>query len=165
MRAVLLDGPGPPAMRHVCDVPVPTAKPGEALIRVGIRADPLRVALPTGRRRERELPEKSGHRGNGAGQRIAWRRVRARHTSRHHDGRHGRAFDGGYADFVGVPPAQVIPCRSELPWEILGAVPEMPKPPYGSLVVGVCARPGDTLLIRWRHVLDQPGAVGSRQAA
>jgi NADPH:quinone reductase-like Zn-dependent oxidoreductase len=49
---------------------------------------------------------------------------------------------------VVVPVVQVIPFRSELPWETLGAVPEMLQTAYGSLTLGVRAQAGDTLLIR-----------------
>lgn len=60
----------------------------------------------------------------------------------------GRAFDGGYAEYVLVPAEQVIPFRSALPWEQLGAVPEMLQTAYGSLTVGLQAQPGQSLLIR-----------------
>jgi NADPH:quinone reductase-like Zn-dependent oxidoreductase len=42
----------------------------------------------------------------------------------------------------------VIPFRSTLDWAVLGAVPEMLQTAYGSLTVGLDARPGETLLIR-----------------
>jgi NADPH:quinone reductase-like Zn-dependent oxidoreductase len=60
----------------------------------------------------------------------------------------GRAFDGGYAEFVVVPAAQVIPFTSALPWAQLGAVPEMLQTADGSLRVGLDARDGQSLLIR-----------------
>jgi NADPH:quinone reductase-like Zn-dependent oxidoreductase len=60
----------------------------------------------------------------------------------------GRTFDGGYAEYTCVPASQVIPFRSELDWAILGAVPEMLQTAYGSLTVGLDARPGQSLLIR-----------------
>ena len=60
----------------------------------------------------------------------------------------GRAFDGGYAEYVLVPAAQVTAFTSDLPWEQLGAVPEMLQTAYGSLTVGVQASPGQSLLIR-----------------
>ena len=60
----------------------------------------------------------------------------------------GREFDGGYAEYVLVPVGQVIPFRSDLPWEILGAVPEMLQTANGSLTAGVDAQPGQSLLIR-----------------
>lgn len=60
----------------------------------------------------------------------------------------GRAFNGGYAQYTCVPATQVIPFSSDLPWEVLGAVPEMLQTAYGSLTVGVNAQPGQSLLIR-----------------
>ena len=41
----------------------------------------------------------------------------------------GRAFDGGYAEYVVVRAEQVIGFRSKLPWERLGAVPKAGGPP------------------------------------
>jgi NADPH:quinone reductase len=60
----------------------------------------------------------------------------------------GRTFDGGYAQYTCVPAAQVIPFSSSLDWAVLGAVPEMLQTAYGSLTVGLDAKPGQTLLIR-----------------
>jgi NADPH:quinone reductase-like Zn-dependent oxidoreductase len=60
----------------------------------------------------------------------------------------GREFDGGYAEYVLVPARQVIPFRSELPWDQLGAVPEMLQTASGSLRVGLEAEQGQTVLIR-----------------
>src|SRR4029453_7941139 len=60
----------------------------------------------------------------------------------------GRAFDGGYAEFTVVPRSQVIPFESELPWALLGAVPETLQTAYGSLTTGLDLQPGQTLLIR-----------------
>ena len=60
----------------------------------------------------------------------------------------GREFDGGYAQYVAVPAGQVIPFHSRLSWPVLGAVPEMLQTARGSLVEGVRAQPGETLLIR-----------------
>jgi NADPH:quinone reductase-like Zn-dependent oxidoreductase len=60
----------------------------------------------------------------------------------------GRVFDGGYAEYTLVPREQVIPFESELPWEVLGALPEMLQTAYGSLTVGLDLQPGQTLLVR-----------------
>ncbi len=48
----------------------------------------------------------------------------------------GRTFDAGFAEFTCVPVGQVVPFRSDLPWELLGAVPEMLQTAHGSLTVG-----------------------------
>jgi NADPH:quinone reductase-like Zn-dependent oxidoreductase len=37
----------------------------------------------------------------------------------------GRDFDGGYAEYTCVPASQVQVIETSLPWEILGAIPEM----------------------------------------
>jgi NADPH:quinone reductase-like Zn-dependent oxidoreductase len=60
----------------------------------------------------------------------------------------GRAYDGGYAEYTSIPRAHVFPLRTELPWETLGALPEMYQTSFGSLTTGLDARAGDTLLIR-----------------
>ena len=60
----------------------------------------------------------------------------------------GREFDGGYAEYVSVPASQVIPFRSDLPWDTIGALPEMLQTAYGSLVIGAGVTAGQTLLIR-----------------
>jgi NADPH:quinone reductase-like Zn-dependent oxidoreductase len=60
----------------------------------------------------------------------------------------GRTIDGGYADFTCVPATQVIAFSSALDWATLGAVPEMLQTAYGSLTVGLDARPGQSILIR-----------------
>ena len=54
----------------------------------------------------------------------------------------GRVFDGGYAEYVLVPAAQVMPFRSRLAWEQLGAVPEMLQTAHGSLTVDPVPNPG-----------------------
>jgi NADPH:quinone reductase-like Zn-dependent oxidoreductase len=60
----------------------------------------------------------------------------------------GRAFDGGYAEYTCVPVAQVRVIRSALPWEILGALPEMLQTAWGSLVKSLRLAKGEHLLIR-----------------
>ncbi len=60
----------------------------------------------------------------------------------------GRTFDGGYAAYTVVPRSQVIPFRSDLPWQVIGAVPETLQTAYGSLTIGLDLQKGQTLLIR-----------------
>jgi NADPH:quinone reductase-like Zn-dependent oxidoreductase len=60
----------------------------------------------------------------------------------------GRVFDGGYAEYTSVPATQVIAFHSDLDWATLGALPEMLQTSYGSLTVGLDARPGQSILIR-----------------
>lgn len=60
----------------------------------------------------------------------------------------GRTYDGGYAEYTVGPRAQVIPFRSDLPWEIIGQVPETLQTAFGSLTTGLDLQPGQSLLIR-----------------
>ena len=45
----------------------------------------------------------------------------------------GREFDGGYAEYTCVPATQVQAIKMELPWQTLGALPEMLQTAWGSL--------------------------------
>ena len=60
----------------------------------------------------------------------------------------GRLFDGGYAEYTVVPTDQVQVVQTELPWEQLGALPEMIQTTWGSLFISLQLKKGDSLLIR-----------------
>jgi NADPH:quinone reductase-like Zn-dependent oxidoreductase len=60
----------------------------------------------------------------------------------------GRDFDGGYAEYAVVPVSIVLPIVTELPWEVVGSLPEMLQTAYGSLSVGLDLQRGQTLLVR-----------------
>jgi NADPH:quinone reductase-like Zn-dependent oxidoreductase len=60
----------------------------------------------------------------------------------------GRSFDGSYAEYTVVPASQVRSVHTRLPWETLGALPEMLQTAWGALFRGLRLVPGDKLLIR-----------------
>lgn len=60
----------------------------------------------------------------------------------------GRDFDGGYAEYTVVPASQIKAIRTPLPWEILGALPEMLQTAWGALFTSLQLAKGDHLLIR-----------------
>ena len=47
-----------------------------------------------------------------------------------------------------MPLSQVIPVDTDLPWEVLGGLPEMVQTAYGSLTIGLDLKPGQSALIR-----------------
>ncbi len=60
----------------------------------------------------------------------------------------GRAFDGSYAEYVCVPAGQVRRIKTTLPWETLGALPEMLQTAWGSLFSALKLQAGERLLVR-----------------
>ena len=60
----------------------------------------------------------------------------------------GRMYDGGYAEYTCVPFTQVKAIKTKLPWETLGALPEMMQTVWGSLFVSLQLKKGESLLIR-----------------
>ncbi|PVU84394.1 NADPH:quinone reductase (plasmid) [Cellulomonas sp. WB94] len=149
MRAVVIDRPGGPEVLQVRDVPVPRAEPGQVLIEVrafGLNRSELHFRRGQGS--SGSFPRIPGIEATGVvadapgGELAPGTQVMAMMGGR------GRTSDGGYAQYVLVPASQVVPFTSDLPWDVLGAVPEMLQTAHGSLEVGVRLTPGQTLLIR-----------------
>ena len=62
-------------------------------------------------------------------------------------GEMGRAFDGGYAEYAPLPNSQIYPVDTDLPWEILAAIPETYYTAYGSMKL-LRIEEGDHVLVR-----------------
>jgi NADPH:quinone reductase-like Zn-dependent oxidoreductase len=60
----------------------------------------------------------------------------------------GRVFDGSYAEYTCVPARQVQKIKTKLPWETLGAIPEMLQTAWGSLFKSLRLVKGEQLLVR-----------------
>ncbi|NTW41030.1 MAG: zinc-binding dehydrogenase [Cellulomonadaceae bacterium] len=149
MRAVVIDRPGGPEVLEVRDVPVPTAAPGQALI--GVRAFGLNrseLHFRRGQASSGSFPRVPGIEATGVVEQAPGGELVPGTQVVTMMGGMGRSFDGGYAEKVLVPASQVIPFTSDLPWDVLGGVPEMLQTAYGSLTVGVGATAGQTLLVR-----------------
>lgn len=149
MRAVVLDRTGPPEVLRVREVPVPAPGPGGVLIRVrafGLNRSELHFRQ--GVAESGSLPRIPGIEAAGVVAAAPGTDLPEGTQVMTMMGGMGRAVDGGYAEYVLVPAEQAIPFRSALPWEQLGAVPEMLQTAYGSLTVGLQGQPGQSLLIR-----------------
>lgn len=150
MRAVVLDAPGPPEALVLRERPVPDPPAGWVLIRVrafGLNRSELHTRLGLAGP-DVTFPRVPGIEATGevaacpGGEFTVGQQVVAMM------GGMGRSYDGGYAEYTVVPATQVLPFRSALDWATLGAVPEMLQTSYGSLTVGLDARPGQSILVR-----------------
>ncbi|MEV6635458.1 zinc-binding dehydrogenase [Actinoplanes sp. NPDC051470] len=151
MHAIRLTGPVTPDRLTVTDVPVPDVRPG--WVRIRIKAFGVNESEVTSTKGQSSadfsFPRILGIEGVGIidavpdgsdlkpGQKVATMM-----------GGMGRAFDGSYAEYTLVPVDQLIPFDTDLPWETVGALPEMFQTAYGSLTTGLDLQPGQTLLIR-----------------
>jgi NADPH:quinone reductase len=149
MRAVVLDGPGPPDALVIRDLPVPDPAVGWVLIRVrafGLNRSELHTRL--GLAEGVTFPRVPGIEAVGVVAKCPGGEFAAGQQAATLMGGMGRTFDGGYAEYTCVPAGQVVPFRSDLDWSVLGAVPEMLQTAYGSLDVGLDAQPGQSILVR-----------------
>jgi NADPH:quinone reductase-like Zn-dependent oxidoreductase len=133
MKAWRLHQPGGPDAFVLEEIPRPEPAAGEVLI-----GESPSVKLPRVLGIECVGTVVSDPRGElAAGQRVAAMM-----------GGMGRQFDGSYAEYTSVPSSSVFPLETELPWEVLGALPEMLQTCHGSLHTGLEVQAGETLLIR-----------------
>ena len=151
MRAIVLSEPGGVDKLVLSEVPKPQVRTG--WVRIRIKAFGVNESEITSRKGESGpdfvFPRILGIEGVGVvdaaadgsglkpGQKVATMM-----------GGMGRVFDGSYAEYTLVPEDQVIPFTTDLPWETVGALPEMFQTAYGSLSTGLDLQPGQTVLIR-----------------
>jgi NADPH:quinone reductase len=149
MIAVVLDGPGPVEALQLSERSVPVPEPGWALIEVkatGLNRSELHTRL--GLAEGVTFPRVPGIEATGVVAACPGGELEVGTQVAAMMGGMGRTFDGGYAEFTCVPVRQVVPFVSDLPWSVLGALPEMLQTAHGSLTVGLDVQPGQTLLIR-----------------
>ena len=149
MKAAVIHEPGGPEVLKIESRPVPTPKAGEVLIRVkafGLNRSELftRQGLSPGVTFPRILGiEAVGLVEEAPGAEFSKGDIVATAM-----GGMGRNFDGGYAEHTCVPARQVQAIKTSLPWETLGAIPEMLQTAWGSLFKSLRLGNGERLLIR-----------------
>ena len=149
MKAVVVYKPGGPEQLVYTDVPRPALKAGWSLMRVrAFGVNHSEIFTRQGLSPSVSFPRILGIECVGtveettdavrlpAGQRVVSLM-----------GEMGRAFDGGYAEYVLLPNEQIYPVQSELPWEILAAIPETYYTAFGSLK-NLRIEDGYTVLVR-----------------
>jgi len=149
MKAVVIRTAGGPDALKLETLPIPKPKPGWVLIRV--RAFGLNRS---------ELFTRQGHSPNVRFPRVLGIEAVGEVVSAPDGsfaegdkvatamGGMGREFDGGYAEYTLVPVTQVQKISTDLPWETVGALPEMVQTAWGSLHNALQVKAGETLLIR-----------------
>jgi NADPH:quinone reductase-like Zn-dependent oxidoreductase len=134
MKAAVIYAAGGPEVLKVESRPVPAPRAGEVLIRVkafGLNRSELFTRQ--GHSPGVKFPRILGIEAVGLVEEAPGGEFRPGDVVATAMGGMGRQFDGGYAEYTCVPATQVQAIKTELPWETLGAIPEMLQTSWGSL--------------------------------
>ena len=149
MRAAVIHEAGGPEVLKIESLPIPTPKSGQVLIRVkafGINRSELFTRQ--GHSPTVKFPRVLGIEAVGVVEAAPGGEFRKGDIVATAMGGMGRQFDGGYAEYTCVPAKQVQIIKTELPWETLGAIPEMLQTAWGSLFKSLRLEKGERLLVR-----------------
>jgi NADPH:quinone reductase-like Zn-dependent oxidoreductase len=149
MKAAVVHEPGGPEVLKIENFPIPVPKPGQVLIRVkacGINRSEMFTRQ--GHSPGVKFPRVLGIEAAGVVDEAPGGEFRKGDVVVTAMGGMGRNFDGGYAEYTCVPAAQVQAIQTKLPWENLGAMPEMLQSAWGSLFRALRLAKGERLLIR-----------------
>lgn len=150
MRAIRLTGPVDIDGLTVSDVPIPEVRAGWVRIRVkafGINESEV-TSREGGSDADFTFPRILGIEAVGVidsvgegvdlepGQKVATMM-----------GGLGRSIDGSYAEYTLVDAVNVIPFETSLPWDIVGALPEMIQTAHGALTTALQLQHGQSVLI------------------
>lgn len=149
MKAVVLHHPGPPGSLKLETRPIPTPGKGQVLIQIkafGLNRSELFTRL--GYSPNVKLPRILGNEAVGLIHEAPGGEFEKGDVVATCMGGLGRQVDGGYAEFTLVKAEYARAVRTELPWNVLGALPEMLQTSWGALNRNLGIREGETLLIR-----------------
>jgi NADPH:quinone reductase-like Zn-dependent oxidoreductase len=149
MKAAVIYEAGGPEVLKVESLPIPKPQSGEVLIRVkafGLNRSELFTRQ--GHSPGVKFPRVLGIEAVGLVEEAPGNEFRKGDIVATAMGGMGRQFDGGYAEYTCVPATQVQVVKTELPWETLGAIPEMLQTSWGSLFKSLRLEKGERLLIR-----------------
>jgi NADPH:quinone reductase-like Zn-dependent oxidoreductase len=149
MKAVVIDEPGGPEVLKVERRPIPAPNSGQVLIRVkafGLNRSELFTRQ--GHSPGVKFPRVLGIEAVGLVEEAPGGEFQKGDVVASAMGGMGREFDGGYAEYTCPPASQVQKIEAKLPWETLGAMPEMLETAWGSLFRALRLAKGERLLIR-----------------
>ena len=149
MKAVVVYEAGGPEVLKVESRPIPVPKNGQVLIRVkafGVNRSELFTRQ--GHSPGVKFPRVLGIEAVGVVEEAPGGEFQKGDIVASAMGGMGREFDGGYAEYTCPPASQVQKIEVKLPWETLGAMPEMLETAWGSLFRSLRLVKGERLLIR-----------------
>jgi NADPH:quinone reductase-like Zn-dependent oxidoreductase len=149
MKAAVMYMPGGPEVLKIEERTIPTPRPGQVLIRVrafGLNRSELFTRQ--GLSPSVKFPRILGIEAVGEVEEAPGGEFRKGDKVASVMGGMGRQFDGSYAEYTCVPAKQAQAVRTDLPWEKLGAIPEMLQTSWGSLFTALNLQKGEKLLIR-----------------
>src|SRR5919197_878727 len=148
MRAAVCVRPGGPDVLEIRELRVPAVREGWSLVQVkgaGLNRSELRTRQ--GHSPSVTFPRVLGIECVGVVATSTDSAVPEGTTVAAVMGEMGRAFDGGYAEYALLPNPLLMPLVTDLPWDVLAALPETYLTAQGSLDA-LGAVPGTRLLIR-----------------
>lgn len=157
MRAALCTAEGPPSvLKMVEDHPVPVPGPDQVLIRVRAAGmNRSEMFTRQGHSPGVDFPRVLGIEAVGQVASCPSGKFKVGAIVATAMGGMGRDFDGGYAQYTCVSVTnvqEILPLDQtqnlSIPWDVLGALPEMCQTAYGSLVRAMNVGRGDKVLIR-----------------
>jgi NADPH:quinone reductase-like Zn-dependent oxidoreductase len=150
MRAAVCVHAGGPDVLRVRELPIPAVRPGWSLVRVtgaGLNRSELRTRQ--GHSPAVTFPRVLGIECVGVVADSTDPGLPVGATVAAVMGEMGRAFDGGYAEYVLLPNSLLMPLTTDLPREVLAALPETYLTAQGALdALGIVPGPRARLLIR-----------------
>jgi NADPH:quinone reductase-like Zn-dependent oxidoreductase len=149
MKAAVVHAAGAPDVLKIEALPLPKPRSGEALIRVrafGVNRSELftRQGLSPGV----SFPRVLGIEAVGTVEAAPGGEFNKGDAVATAMGGMGRDFNGSYAEYTCVPATHVQLIKTSLPWEVLGALPEMLQTAWGALFKSLRLGKGERLLIR-----------------
>lgn len=149
MFAAVLHQPGGPENFKFEERPIPIPEAGQVLIRVrAFGLNRSEIMTRKGLSPDVQFPRILGIECVGEVEEDPSHEFKKGQKVAAYMGNMGRLFDGSYAEFAVLPKAIITNFESSLPWETLGALPEMFQTAYGSLHIALRIKAGETILIR-----------------
>lgn len=149
MKAVVIYEPGGSDKLIYTEVPTPEIRPGWSLVKVmGRGINHSEIFTRNGLSPSVQFPRILGIECVGVIEKSSEEdRLPAGQRVISIMGEMGRAFDGSYAEYALLPNHQIYPVETDLPWDILAAIPETYYTAFGSLK-NLRVKSGDRILVR-----------------